>query len=227
MSEKKRDPERSRDDSHLRKLVSETRAWMKSEGIEERPLDWEAVALEEEALWWRERLRQALSELATRSREFAEPLAKRLGELAATAESQAEAALEVSLDAIAQVGQVMFEPARACLRPGSDLQFAHASVGVRSSLGMSEDQQESVGIFISSTIPGARVMVEASQQKLTVEFWEPVSPPLVMLVPEDSSLNARVAQATATDGTARAVFEDLQPGRSLLSIYSSKENQKT
>jgi hypothetical protein len=72
MSEKKLDNVRSRDDSHLRKRVSETREWMRAEGIEEQPLDWEAIAREEQALWWREQLRQALSELAQRSREFAD-----------------------------------------------------------------------------------------------------------------------------------------------------------
>ena len=42
MSEKKPDNARSRDDTHLRKLVSETREWTQAEGIEELPLDWEA-----------------------------------------------------------------------------------------------------------------------------------------------------------------------------------------
>ncbi len=78
MSEKQANHVRSRDDHHLRQLVSETRAWMAREGIEEQELDWEAMAREERARWWRERLHEALQELAARSQEVAAPIATRL-----------------------------------------------------------------------------------------------------------------------------------------------------
>ena len=117
MSEKKPDNVRSRDDSHLRKRVSETRAWMKAEGIEEQPLDWEAIGREEQALWWRKRLRQALSELAQRSREFADSIAARLKQLAEATESQAAAALEVILELPSRWGVCSLNrPKPACVR---------------------------------------------------------------------------------------------------------------
>ena len=111
MNDKKPDNARSRDDSHLRKLVSETREWMQSEGIEELPLDWAAIAREEQARWWRERLQQALTELAGRVSELADSGAARLRQLATAAESGAAAALEVSLDSATQIGRVLAEPA--------------------------------------------------------------------------------------------------------------------
>jgi len=223
MSEKKPDNARSRDDTHLRKLVSETREWMQAEGIEELPLDWEAIAREERALWWRERLRQALTELAGRRREFADSIAGWLKQLAEAAESQAAAALEVTLDAAEQIGRVRSEPAQACLRSDAAMQFSYAPTALRSKLGVAENEEESVGLFISSTIPGARVIADVNNRSLTVEFWEPITAPLVVLVPEDQALATRVAEVVKADDTARAVFDNLQTGRYLLSIYSLAE----
>lgn len=225
MNKNKSKDVRSRDDTHLRKLVSETREWMKTEGIEEQALDWEAVAREEQALWWRERLRQALTELAERSREFADSVAERIRQLAAVAESQAEAALEVTLDAVQQVGRVLPEPAQACLRPDATLQFTHAPAAMRSRLGFGESQEESIGIFITSTIPGGRVIADARQHTLAVEFWEKLSAPLVMIVPEDPALASRIAEVSTVGGTTQARFESLQSGRYLLSIYSLGEDK--
>jgi hypothetical protein len=226
MSEKKSDNVRSRDDSHLRKWVSETREWMRAEGIEERPLDWEAIAREEQALWWREQLRQALSELAQRSREFADSIAAHLKQLAEATGSQAAAALEVALDAAKQVGRVLAEPAQACLRPDAGVQFTYAPAALRSKLGVAESEEESVGLFISSTIPGARVIADAHHRILTVEFWEPLPALLVVLVPEDQALAARVAGVVKADDTARIVFDNLPAGRYLLSIYVQPEEEQ-
>jgi len=223
MSENRSEDTRSRDDRHLRKLVSETRAWMRAEGIEERPLEWEAIARDEQARWWRERLRRALADLAARGQEFAEPLATRLRKLAATAESGAEAALEVTLDAVQQVGRVLVEPARACLRAGAALQFSYAPAGVRTKLGLAEAQEESVGIFITSTIPGARVIADARQRRVTIEFWEPLSAPWVVLVSEDSSAVPRMAELSSVDNTAQVRFDDVPPGRYLLCCYAREE----
>jgi hypothetical protein len=226
MSEKKSDNVRSRDDSHLRKRVSETREWMRAEGIEERPLDWEAIAREEQALWWRERLRQALAELAARSREFADSIAVRLRQLAAAAEAQAAAALEVTLDVAEQVGHVLAEPAQACLRPDAAMQFTYAPVALRAKLGVAESEEQGVGLFISSTIPGARVIADAHHRTLTIEFWETLPAPFLVLVPEDQDLATRVAEVVKADDTARAVFDNLPTGRYLLSIYVQPEEEQ-
>ena len=174
---------RSRDDHRLRRLVSDTRGWMKSEDLEERPLDWEAVAREEQALWWRERLRDALSELAARSRGIADRVAERIEQLAAVA--GAEAALEVTVDAVRQLGRVLVEPAQACVRDAAGLEFTYAAAPLRSRLGLAADGEESVGIFISSTIPGARAIADAVHRRVTIELWKPSSPFVVVLVPEE------------------------------------------
>jgi hypothetical protein len=223
MSEKTSEEARSRDDQHLRKLVSDTREWMRAQGIADRALDLEAVAREEEALWWRERLRQALAQLAARGGALATSLAARLRQLPAAAEAQAEAALEVTLDAAHGIGRILFEPAHACLRPQAAMQFRHAPAALRSTLGLGEGHEESVGIFIASAIPGARVIADARHQTLLVEFWEPLPPPLVMLVPEDPAAPPRVGEVARMDDTARVIFDELPPGRYLLSIYSPGE----
>ncbi len=176
MNEKKPNNIRSRDDHHLRQLVSETRAWMEREGIEDQELDWEAIARAERARWWRERVHQVLHDLVARSQEMAAPIATRLRQLATIAEAQATAALEVTLDAVHQVGRVLADPAQACLRPEAGFQFTHAPAGVRTKLGLSEEQEESVGIFISSTMPEARVLADVHQRTVTLECWEPLPP---------------------------------------------------
>lgn len=223
MSQKQPDNARARDDRHLRQLVSETREWMQAQGIKEQPLDWEAVAGAEEAQWWKERLRQALGALAARANEFAESIAVRLRQLVAAPDPGAEAALEVNFEAEPQVGRIRWEPAQACVRSDAVFQFAYAQAALRSKLGLGEGQDESAGIFIASAIPGARVIANAQQQTVTVEFWEPLPSPLVILVPEDSTLTPYIAQATVVDGTARVRFEAVQPGRYLLSVYVAGE----
>src|SRR5262249_37693633 len=118
MTEPKRDAARSRDDRHPRELVGEARAWMQAEGIEEKGLNWEALAREERALWWRDRLWQALGDLAARAGEFPEAVAAALRRLGEAAQARAEAAVEVTLDAARGVGRVLFEPARECVAGG-------------------------------------------------------------------------------------------------------------
>ncbi len=122
-----------------------------------------------------------------------------------------------------QVGCVLAEPAQACLRPEAGFQFTHAPAGVRTKLGLSEEQEESVGIFISSTIPGARVLADVHQRTVTLECWEPLPPPLVLLIPEDPALPPRLAEATVTDETAQVRFDNIPAGRYLLSIYTLEE----
>jgi hypothetical protein len=149
MSDKGSGNVRSRDDRGLRGLVFETRQWMKREGMEERPLDWEATAGEERAQWWRERLRDALAELAGRGAELAGYGRRRLAQLAEAPESLASAAFEVALDAAQSSG------ARSG-RAGSGLCGAECRAGVRlrsSRLPVTtrvvRRSEESVGILVS------------------------------------------------------------------------------
>lgn len=178
-----------------------------------------AIAREEKALWWRNRLREALAWLAAQGDALTAALAARLRQLPAAAEAQAEAALEVTLDAARRIGRIRFEPAQACLRPQAAMQFRHAPAATRSKLGLGESHEESVGIFLSSAIPGARTIADARQNTLLVEFWEPLPEPLVMLIPQHPAAAPRVGEVSRTEDTARVVFNDLPPGRYLLSIY--------
>ena len=50
------------------------------------------------------------------------------------------------------------------------MQFSYAPAALRTKLGVAEKEEESVGLFISSTIPGARVIADAERQTLTIEF---------------------------------------------------------
>jgi len=86
-----------------------------------------------------------------------------------------------------------------------------------------ESEEQSVGLFISSTIHGARVIADAHHRSLTVEFWEPLTAPLVVLVLEDQALATRVAEVVKVDDTARAVFDNLPAGRYLLSVHVQAE----
>jgi hypothetical protein len=204
MSEERSRSVRSRDDRDLDRLVSETRQWMKREGIEEQALDWEGVAREERALWWRGRLSGALAGLVQ------------------APELLASAALEVTLDAVHHVGRVLAAPAQACMLPDVRLEFSYAPAAFRSQRGLAGENEESVGVFLTSEIPGARVFVDAVGRRVTVEFWDIPAAPLVALVPEDETQPVRVAETVRDQGMRRAVFEDVRDGRFLLSVYVQK-----
>src|SRR5580704_17202754 len=121
------DDPRRRDDRHLRDIVTEARSWMRKEGIDEQSLDWEDVATRERAHWWRERLRQSIVGLAARAGEFGGALGEGLQRLGKASDRLASAALEVTLDAGAQLGRILAKPAQACVDPGAGLDFSYSS----------------------------------------------------------------------------------------------------
>jgi hypothetical protein len=215
MSENRPDDARSRDDEHLQELVGEARAWMKAQGITETEPDWDAIAGQARALWWRRRLAAALTGLAARAQELPATIAATVRRLAAAAESRAEAAVEVTLDAAQRVGRVLFEPARECV--GAEVRFARPG-GVRTRGGGSPSS-ESVGILVTPALPGARVAANAAARTVTVEVPDAEAPVVVMLVPEDTEAMVLVKQTKAKDGVQSAEFEEVGTGAYLLSLY--------
>ena len=193
MSEK--DNVRSRDDRNLRRVVDEARRAMQEQGIEERGLDWAAVAREERALWWRERMEQAVADLAGGGREMAR-----------LAQSAAEAMVEVTLGAVGRVLPISAED------PG--FEFSYAGAGVKGGREEAGAGPESAGVFLTAHIAGAQVVADASAGKVTVEFLETPVGASVLLVPEDADQPARSAEATP-----RVTFENLPPGGYLLSVH--------
>jgi hypothetical protein len=191
---------RRRDDRRLRDLVGQARAAMQAQGIEEHSLDWEAVARDERRRFWQDRLRASLGDLTER--------------VAHVAEAGAEAAFEVAMDAAHRVGRVLIEP--ACVRDPAGLQLTYVGAADRSRLGLAAGGDESVVVFVTSTIAGARVIADAANARVVVEFRKSSSPLVVVLVPEDPVNPARMAHVTPADHTARSVFDHLDEGRYLL-----------
>jgi len=206
MTQPERGEPRSRDDSQLRRLVEEARSWMEQQGVQERPLDLEALAKEER---WRERLEA----LAERAGEFPAAVAaalRRLGEAA-------EAVVEVSLDRAQQVGRVLFDQALGGLAAGP-VSFAHAAA-TRAKGGQGLGQDESVGIVVTpGLMPGVRVEADAATGTVTVEVLDAQAAPVVVLVPEDPSEQPRAVQAGLVRDVAEARFERVPQGRYLLAI---------
>ena len=199
MSEKDSENVRSRDDRNLRRVVAEARRAMREQGIEERALDWEEVARRERLLWWRERVEQAVAELAGKGRE-----------LGRVARSAAEAMLEVTLEAAGRVAPLPAE------RPG--FEFRYAAGGLKGGRDEPGAGPESAGVFLTARIPGAQVLADAAGAKVMVDFLEPPVGATVLLVPEDPDQPARSAEAAP-----RVVFEDLPPGGYLLSVHLAEQ----
>jgi hypothetical protein len=131
----------------------------------------------------------------------------------------AEAAVEVTLDPARQLGRVLFEPARECA--GAGVQFAQsAAVRTRGSRG--SQPGERVGIVVTPALPSARVAVDPRARAVTVEIAEVPAPAVVVLVPEDTTLPALVAQTEGKDDLQRAEFQELPPGSYLLVIYDTQ-----
>jgi len=220
MSKEQENELRKRDDADLHRLVSETRAWMKVQGIKEKELDWEATAREEAALWWKARMQQAVERLARQGSVLGQSVVARLRALAAAAEAQAEAALEVSFDVAKRTGLVRPEPAEACLRPGARMQFRYAPQALPKR-GRLQTALRLFGTFKTPVITGARVLADAAKGMLTVEFQVPPPASLVVMVPEDPDVASQVAEVK--EGMDRVTFSGLQDGRYLLAVYPLEE----
>jgi hypothetical protein len=121
------------------------------------------------------------------------------------------------------MGRILAKPAQACVDPGAGLDFSYSSAAERSRQGLVEEDQQSMGVFVSSDIPGARIVVDASTRSVTVEFLSGVSVPIVVLVPEQVGQPVQVSEAVRTDQVSRAVFRDLPDGGYLLSVYVPEE----
>ena len=213
MNDEKPDDIRSRDDTRLHRLVSETRQWMKDEGIEEAGLDsdaWDAVAREQRVRWWRKRLDQALADLAAGGGELAAWAERRLARLRETPGTLL-AAVELTMGAVGRITGVLSAGA-------AGLQFSYASPGIRSKLGLPADEDQSVAILVSSEIPGARVIVDGHQRRIVVEFWEEDTSGAMLLVPEDPEQLVRVAPVLRIDHTPKATFDEVPAGPYLLEL---------
>jgi serine/threonine-protein kinase len=197
VSEEKNPNPRRRDDSSYRRLITEAKAQIRARGLTLKPLDWLAIAREERAHWWRKRLGEALRELA------------RLGK---AEQVQAEAAVEVTLDAARGVGKVSFDPARGCVG-AADVRFQQGAKG--------EGSDESVGLLQAPTIPGAKVVVDAAVQNVTVTFENVPAAPLLVLVPQDDTIPSQVGRAKPVEGVPTARFEGVPAGCFLLAVFST------
>lgn len=209
---------RLRDDRNLRAAVSEFRSRMKAEGVEEQPLDWVRVAAEERALWWRERVRQALTGLSAQAGEWAVEVQEALLKLARAPETLADAALEIVLDAVRGVGRLSLEPARACVLPGAAMELEYSSPADRAQRGIAGQGAESMGVMLSAGLPtGVRVVADGKRMSITAEFWK--AGPLAMLIPQDPAEPVRIARVAGPS----VEFLDLPAGEYLLFVQSLKE----
>lgn len=236
MSQKPGENVRARDDRHLRQLATETRQWMQAEGIEEQELDWQAIAREEQTLWWKERLRQALRELAAPAGALTETIAAWLKRLTAGPDVQQSLVqrLQAWLEQ-AEHSAVSAEAAvHALLTPGHagtvyvqaalshpSVQFAYADTGLRGerSEAAGIEQAASAVIVRTDALPGARVAIEGDAIVVTFLDWQSPSPPLVVLVPEDDQGTPRMPDATeGVGGVWTVCFEHVPSGTSLLAV---------
>ena len=214
MNDEKPDDIRSRDDTRLHRLVSDTRQWMKDEGIEEAGLDsdaWDAVAREQRARWWRKRLDQALADLASGGGgELAARAQRRLARLREAPDALL-AAVELTMGTVGRITGVLSAGK-------TDLQFSYASPGIRSKLGLPADEDQSVAILVSTQIPGARVIVDGHQRRIVVEFWEEDTSGSILLVPEDPEQPVRTAPVLRMDHTPKATFDEVSAGPYLIEL---------
>lgn len=207
---------RCRDDTSLGRLVGEARARLRAEGLAEQALDWSQVMRQERASWWRERLREALVELGARAGEYAGAAGQALAALARAPETLAAAALEVSLDAVRQLGRVDPAPALACAAAEANMQFAYGSAADRVARGMAAEDEGSIGILLAAGIDGARVIADVRGRRVTVEFLGGAPGLILLLVPQDPDRPVQVHEVTRS---SQAVFPDVSTGEYLLSFY--------
>src|SRR5207249_3624044 len=104
-------------------------------------------AADERALTWRERLRQALKDLAAGAQQLPAWVLERLG-------GAAEAAVEVALDQAAGVGRVLFDPALEVVTGGGVRFTPGVTVRTRGPAG-----NEVTGVVQSDNLPRAWVTV--------------------------------------------------------------------
>jgi hypothetical protein len=210
---------RSRDDDHLHRLAAETQAWMEAEGIAEQPLDWQDLARQERTRWWRERLRAAVTDLTARMGELPAAVAATLRGLGEAAEVGAEAALGVTLDAVARVGRIVPETDLSA----GPLDFTPALPGVK---GRAEAREAGMGVVVTPGLPGARVTVDAVAGTVLVELLGVTAPLVVMLVPEDPALPPLVKEAEAVGGSSRVCFDNVVAGGYLLTLHPTQGGEK-
>jgi hypothetical protein len=122
----------------------------------------------------------------------------------------------LTLDAAAGIGRLDPLPAPACTAPEARMEFAYASPAVRTRHGIPEAQEDSIGVFVATGIPGAQVVADARARTVAVELLQPVRELTILLVPEDPAEAVRVERAGEQ---ARLAFADLPPGRYLLAAY--------
>jgi hypothetical protein len=177
---------------------------MAREGVVEQPLDWNAVIRDERARWWRDRWRDALDELPA---------------LAARVPAQlAEAALEIVFDAARHTAIIAADTARACMAPDARMEFSYSSAGERQSRGLAAEDQQSMGVFLTTNIPGAQVVADQRRRTVTVDFLNAEPKLIVVLVPEDPGQAAQIAETARTGHSAKAVFEEVGDGAYLLAV---------
>ncbi len=225
MSADQPDETRTRDDRRLRELVGETRAWMKQHGIEERPLDWEAVMRRERALWWQRRLVEALRALPQRFGEAAGTLGRTLEQLAREPERAVAAALRVTLEATRGWGSLDAEALQEWLGPRAQMQFAYCSAAQRAARNLPAEQEKSLAVLHSAELPGAEVGVDAARRMVRVAFLSEAEPPVALLIPEDPELDVRFGESVGSANLPERLFQDLPEGDYLLVLCKRQSPQ--
>lgn len=131
-----------------------------------------------------------------------------------------DVAAEVAVRAVLtteRTGRVEVEPTLS----HPSVQFAYADPGLRGE--RSEDprteQATSAVIVRTDALPGARVAIEGDTIGVTFLDWQSLSPPLVVLVPEDNQGTPRMPDVTESAGGVWTVrFERVPSGASLLAV---------
>jgi hypothetical protein len=151
---------------------------------------------------WPERLKNAVQHLR---------------ELAVLAEKGAEAAIELTLDAVGS-------PVNTCIREGANLRFNYASGPVRawgvSRPDKSPDPEKRDGSFATSRIANASVGVDSNSRTVILQFQPEEIPLVVVLIPEDPYASPLSGKKDPAAGTV--VFENIPEGRYLLTIATSE-----
>ena len=211
----KKDP-RSRDDSRLRHQLENFGKWMAEQGVENLPMDWEAVAREKRAerLIWR--ISEAFRQLAGAAGLSADQV-RRIEEMA-LAPPLASAALGIELNAEDNTSEIRGEP--DAMRNGSGLQVAPATPAERLKSGVAEDSPIRIVSFVSPEFRGARVHVDAGHGLILVEMQAEQPEPLVLLIPEDAGQPAQLGVFQREGRRARVIFENVGGGSYLLTVHT-------
>lgn len=130
----------------------------------------------------------------------------------------------VATEAVVRAVLTAERPGRVEVEPTlshPSLQFIYADTGLRSerSEALETEQAASAVMVTTDALPGARVAIEGDAIVVTFLGWQSLSPPLVVLMPEDDQGAPRMPDVTESAGGVWTVrFERVPPGASLLAV---------